>query len=587
MSAMSPFFMRIWEDAELRLAQIVDSTPLPIFLLGADHTVTHWNHACAELTGLGSEKMIGSRDAWRAFYAAPRPVLANLVIDGAGEAVVRSFYGANVRPHAATPGGWEVVDRIEFRNRWLSLTATPLFGLDGSVVGAMETIRDVSADKYYEFELQYRATHDALTSLPNRALLTDRLDHALRQADRAQKPVGVLYIGLDGFKLVNEGLGHVIGDRLLKEAAQRLRGCVRDSDTVARFGGDEFVILLSDEVSRETLALLAERCLAAIAVPFQAEGHDNFLTASIGLAFSPDDGLTVAALLNRADSAMHRVKAQRRGGYLFSELTAQEDAARRVTIRSALVKALERQEFSLHFQPKGRLSDGGITGFEALLRWSHTALGSVSPSTFIPILEETGRIVEVGDWVIDEAIAEAVHWWDAGLTVAVNLSARQLWQSDLPERIARALEKHDAPPECLELEITESMLMRDPEQSIHTLRALDAMGVRLALDDFGTGYSSLSYLKRFPIGTIKVDRSFVSEITTNRDDLEIVRAIVTLGHSLGRKIVAEGVETEEQRHILAELGCDEIQGWLLSRALTVDALEQFMAEEGPRLGRTD
>jgi diguanylate cyclase (GGDEF)-like protein len=580
---MSPFSMRIWEDSEFRLAQIVDSNPLPIFVLGADHTITHWNRACAELTGLGPERMIGTRDAWRAFYRKPRPVLANLVLDGAGEDVVRSLYGPKVRPCAKAPGGWEVVDRIEFRERWLTLTATPIFGLDGSVMGAVETVRDISSDKYYEFELQYRATHDPLTALPNRALLTDRLDHALRQADRGRRQVGVVCVGLDGFKLVNEGLGHPTGDRLLRETAQRLRNCVRDGDTVARFGGDEFVIL-AEQSSRETLALLAERCLAAIAVPFQFEGHDSFLTASVGLALHPDDGTTVTGLLTRADTAMHQVKAQRRGSYLFSEGTAQEDAARRVAIRSALVKALDRREFSLHFQPKSCLRDGKVTGFEALLRWSHPSLGSVPPAVFIPMLEETGRIVEVGDWVIDQAVAEAVRWRDRGLSVAVNLSARQLWQTDLPERVKRALHKYDAPPECLEFEITESMLMRDPEQAIHTLKALDSMGVRLALDDFGTGYSSLSYLKRFPISTIKVDRSFVSDITTNRDDMEIVRAIVTLGHSLGRKIVAEGVETEEQRHLLAGLGCDEMQGWLLSRPLPSEALGHYMRQAGAGLG---
>ncbi len=580
---MSPLSMRIWEDSEFRLAQIIDSNPLPTFVLGVDHTVTHWNSACAALTGLEPEQMIGTRDAWRAFYREPRPVLANLVIDGADEDVVRTLYGAKVRPSDRAPGGWEVFDRVEARNRWLTLTATPLFGLDGSLVGAVETVRDISSEKYYEFELQYRATHDHLTGLPNRALLMDRLDHALRLADRARRPVGVVCVGLDGFKLVNQGLGHPIGDRLLKEAAHRLRACVRDGDTVARFGGDEFVIL-AEQTSRDTLTSLAERCLATIAVPFQAAGHESFLTASVGLAFYPDDGATVADLLNRAEGAMHRVKGQHRGGYLFSEGTAQEDAARRVAIRSALVKALERQEFSLHFQPKGRLRDGRITGFEALLRWTHPTLGSVPPATFIPMLEETGRIVEVGDWVIRQAVAEALRWRESGLAVAVNLSARQLWQTDLPLRIARALAQHDAPPECLELEITESMLMRDPDQAIQMLKALHAMGVRLALDDFGTGYSSLSYLKRFPISTIKVDRSFVSDITTNRDDLEIVRAIVTLGHSLGRRIVAEGVETEEQRHILAGLGCDEIQGWLLGRPMTADALGRFMRQEGPRLG---
>ena len=581
---MSSFSLQIWENAEFRLTQIVESNPLPIFVLGADHTITHWNHACAELTGLSADQMVGTRDAWRAFYGEPRPVLANLVIDGAGEDVVRSFYGSKALPSAKVAGGWEVHDRVEYRNRWLTLTAMPIFGLDGSVVGSVETIRDISSDKYYEFELHYRTTHDPLTGLPNRALLTDRLDHALRQADRVRKQVGVLCIGIDGFKLVNEGLGHPTGDRLLKAAAQRLRTCLREADTVARFGGDEFVILLADQASRESLALTAERCLAAIAVPFQAEGHDSFLSASVGLALYPDDGATVEALLNRADSAMHQVKAQRRGSYLFSEGAAREDAARRVAIRSALVQALERQEFSLHFQPKGRLKDGRVTGFEALLRWSHPSLGSISPSVFIPLLEETGRIVEVGDWVIDQAVVEALRWRDRGLAVAVNLSARQLWQTDLPDRIARALKKHAAPPECLELEITESMLMRDPEQAVQTLKALASMGVKLALDDFGTGYSSLSYLKRFPIRTIKVDRSFVSDITTNRDDLEIVRAIVMLGHSLGRRIVAEGVETEEQRQLLETLGCDEIQGWLLSRPLPAEALARFMNRDGPRLG---
>ena len=406
---------KVLGETDYRLAQIVEASPFAIFVIDADHVITHWNRACAELTGLSAQQMIGTKDAWRAFYRQARPVLADLVVEEADEAQVRAFYGERVRPSLV--GGWEVVDQVEWCERWLSYTATPLYGLDGKVTGAVETLQDVGA------------AHEAVS--------------------------------------------------------------------------------------------IAGR--------------------------------------------------------------AKHDPAERAIIRSALAKALDRDEFSVQFQPKGRLRDGKVTGFEALLRWTHPTLGTVSPAVFVPMLEETGRIVEVGEWVIGKAVEEAMRWREEKLAVAVNLSARQLWQLDLPSRIERILAEHGATPDCLELEITESMLMRDPEQAVHMLKMLDGMGIHLSLDDFGTGYSSLSYLKRFPIRTIKVDRSFVSDITTNRDDLEIVRAIVTLGGSLGRKIIAEGVETEEQRQMLADLGCDEIQGYLLSRPLPSDELGVFMQRSGPRL----
>jgi len=575
---MDDFQGPAWEEVDHRLGQIIDASPLPTFVLAEDHTVTHWNRACADLSGVEAEAMVGTRDAWRAFYASPRPVLANLVLDGADAEVVASFYGGKAGQSAGPRGGWAGVDIYSpERKKWFSLTAVPLFNRSGRIAGALQIVRDITADKYYAHELEYRSTHDGLTDLPNRTLLTDRLDHALRVAERSRRPVGVVYIGLDGFKLVNEAFGHTIGDQLLKEAALRLKGCVRDGDTVARFGGDEFVILPAETPNRQTLAALAERCIEAIAAPFQLQGHDLSVTASVGLSLYPENGLNGTLLLNGARSAMHLVKASRNGGgHLFFDGSVGREARERATMRSALVKALGRREFLLHYQAKGRLSDGCITGFEALLRWMPTSIGTVSPAKFIPLLEESGQIVEVGEWVVAESVRQSLRWKALGLTAAVNISARQLWQPDLPERIARILEEQGARPEILELEITESMLMQDPEQAIRTLRALSDMGVHLSLDDFGTGYSSLSYLKRFPIGTIKVDRSFVSEVTTNRDDLEIVRAIVTMARSLGRRTIAEGVETTEQRRILADLGCDEIQGYLLSRPLPEKEFAVFL-----------
>jgi len=580
------FPVTAWEEVEYRLSQVVDANPLPMFVLAADHTVTHWNRACADLSGHGAEEMVGTREAWRAFYTAPRPVLANLVLDGADDEVVRSLFGEKiVCPSTAPHGGWEGIEVYsQERKRWFNVTALPILDLRERVAGAMQIMRDITADKHYEVELEYHATHDPLTDLPNRALLVDRLDQALRAAERSRRPVGVICVGLDGFKVVNDGFGHQAGDQLLREAALRLRSCVRDGDTVARFGGDEFVILLAEQANRETLATLAERCVAAIGAPFYLQGQDTFVTASVGIAFSPDNGKTGAVLLNGARNAMHLVKALRRGGgHLFFDGSVSHGAKERATIRSALVKALDRGEFSVHFQPKGRLSDGALTGFEALLRWTHGTVGSVSPAKFIPLLEESGQIVEVGEWVVGESVRQALRWRNQGLAAAVNISARQLWQLDLPTRIAGILDSLGASPDCLELEITESMLMDDPELAIRTLRTLSDMGIRLSLDDFGTGYSSLSYLKRFPIGTIKVDRSFVADLTTNRDDLEIVRAIVTMGRSLGRKIVAEGVETEDQRQVLKDLGCDEIQGYLLSRPLAAEDFERFVLRSGPRL----
>ena len=570
---MEPIDKAAWDDCELRLGQIVEATPVAMFVLRADHTVTHWNRACVAMFGIEAEQMIGTRDTWRAFYDAPRPVLANLVLDGAGEDVVQSFYGSSVR--ASQGGGWEGVHNLPDGGRWFSFSASPLLDLDGRVAGAVETVVDITASKHSQFELEYRATHDAPTGLPNRFLLIDRLEQALRSAERSRRGVGVLYIGLSGVRLINESFGHPAGDQVLKEVALRLTHCVRGADTVARFSSDEFVILLTEQTTRESLVLLAERCIAAIGQPFHAQGHDNYLMPAVGMALFPEDGRGATHLLKGAASAMHRVKSRGRSGFQFFDGRLNDEAAEQVILRGALAKAVEKREFTLNFQPKIGLHDGRVSGVEALLRWTHPKLGQVSPARFIPMLEESGQIVEIGEWVIDQAVGQAGRL-SRDLPVAVNLSMRQLWQADLPRRVESILARHGVAPARLELEITESMLMADADQVTKSLRVLDEMGVRLSIDDFGTGYSSLAYLKHFPIHSIKIDRSFIAELDAGAEDFEIVRAIVTLGRGLGRKIVAEGVETDRQRQILADLGCDEMQGYLLSPPLPADELDVFL-----------
>jgi len=434
-----------------------------------------------------------------------------------------------------------------------------------------ELANDVSfALDYLEKEekLNYLAYYDALTGLPNRSLLRDRLQQALAYAQRYRRLVAVLFVDLDGFKNINDSLGHKAGDELLKVAADRLKSCLREGDTIARISSDEFALILSDQTSEETVLLAMQRIIANVARPAGIGDHQIVVSCSIGCSLYPKDGLTDVILLRNADTALYRAKQQGRGTAQFYVQEMNVSLNERLQLEQALRQALEREELSLWYQPQIDLRSKRVVGVEALLRWQHPELGQVSPARFIPLAEETGLIVPLGEWALRTACLQHKTWQDAGIVLsrmAVNLSPRQFRHKGMLPQIAEILAMTGLSARFLELEITESMIMHNTEETIKMLRELHDMGIRLSIDDFGTGYSSLNYLKRFRVHSLKIDQSFVRDITSDPDDAAIAAAIVSLGHSLKMTVIAEGVETAEQNAFLETLDCDEVQGYYFGK----------------------
>jgi diguanylate cyclase (GGDEF)-like protein/PAS domain S-box-containing protein len=458
-------------------------------------------------------------------------------------------------------------------------SATPIHDREGQVTGAVMVFHDVSAARAHASQLTHLAQHDHLTDLPNRILLNDRLTQAMTLAHRRGHQLAVLFVDLDRFKHINDTLGHVIGDRLLQSVALRLAACVRRSDTVSRLGGDEFVILLSEVRNAEDAAISAARILKALGEPHRIDEHELYLTASIGIAIFPDDGTDADVILKSADFAMYEAKENCRNNYRVFEPHMNARAMARRSLENDLRLAMERQEFSLHYQPKVNLKTGAIIGVEALIRWLHPERGLVSPAQFIPVAEDCGFIGAIGLWVLREACRQARAWRDSGFPaacIAVNISAVELRVRDFVANVRAILTETGLEPRYLELELTETFLMQDMESTAAVLRALKDLGVRLALDDFGTGYSSLSHLRRFPIDTLKIDRSFVRDLTTDAGDAGIVDAVISMGRSLHMTVVAEGVETQEQLACLQRHGCPEGQGYFFSRPVSAEKATQLL-----------
>ena len=430
-------------------------------------------------------------------------------------------------------------------------------------------------------ELTQQALQDNLTKLPNRTLLEDRLDQMLRKASREHTRFALMFLDLDGFKAINDSLGHHIGDLLLIEVANRIRNSIRGQDTAARLGGDEFVILI-EIAEPEDAATVAEKLCDLINKPFYIENQELGVSASIGITIYPEDGRTPHDLLINADAAMYHTKSAGRNGYHFFESSMNTNVHNQLQLIQDLRHALENKEFLLHYQPKYDASKGGVVGMEALLRWQHPIRGLLAPGEFIGVAERTGLILPIGDWVLDEACRQMRIWVDGGYTewkVAVNLSAVQFSNGQLVEHVSATLKKYSLPARCLILEVTESTAMQDVESSMTILTELAVLGIDISIDDFGTGYSSLLYLKRLPACELKIDRGFINNLAKNTDDESIVSAIVALGHSLNLRIVAEGVETEKQQAMLKSLGCDTLQGYLLGRPVEADQLLRKIEEE--------
>jgi diguanylate cyclase (GGDEF)-like protein len=433
-----------------------------------------------------------------------------------------------------------------------------------------------------EERLAYLAQFDPLTGLPNRALLSDRFSQMIVLARRRGAPLGVLFIDLDDFKLVNDTQGHAAGDELLKEAARRLLGSVRQGDTVARISGDEFAVIVGDLARADDAALIAQKIIDRLGEAFSIRGKEVFVTASLGIATFPADGDNAETLLGAADAAMYRAKQAGRNAFQFFTAEINQRTRARAQLGIELRRALERDEYTLAYQPKIDLATGKTIGAEALLRWHHPERGTVAPVEFIPVLEESGLIVPVGEWVLTRACRDLKAWQAAGqpvMPVAVNLSARQFRQQDLEARIRSIVDAAGIEPSLIELEITESQLMHDPEHASKVLRALGKAGLRVAIDDFGTGYSSLAYLTRFPLASLKIDRSFVAHALTDKADATIVRSIVEMAHTLGFTVVAEGVESGPQAEFLRDLGCEQAQGFLFARPMPAAAFTAHIAAD--------
>lgn len=449
---------------------------------------------------------------------------------------------------------------------------------DGSLDYIVAWVDDITQRKQDEQQIQQLAHFDLLTGLPNRALFTDRISHALNSAHRSNTNLAVMFLDLDHFKNVNDNLGHRVGDALLVEIAKRLKSAMREEDTVSRLGGDEFILLLPN-TDADGAAHVAEKLLERVAGLCKIEQHELVVTPSIGIAMYPDDGLDFESLSQCADVAMYRAKHDGRNNYKFFTAEMQTHSARTLQLENALRYALTRRELSLHYQPQVSLETGRIIGAEALLRWQHPELGSVSPAEFIPIAESSGQILHIGEWVLRTAANQMKSWMDSGMApmiIAVNLSAVQFRHPNLPEMVTQILDSVNLPAQYLELELTEGVAMHDPVGAIMMMDNLHERGIRMSIDDFGTGYSSLSYLKRFKVYKLKIDQSFVRDITDDPEDKAIVKAIISLADSLGLQTIAEGVETEGQLALLREQGCDEVQGYYFSKPLPADEFEVFV-----------
>jgi diguanylate cyclase (GGDEF)-like protein/PAS domain S-box-containing protein len=557
-------------ESERRLSALISSLP------GAAYRCRNDEHWTMEFVSEGTVALTGYRPE---DFTGGRVAYADLVRAEDRERCWRATQEA-LRNRAQYTMEYRIRTAAG-EDKWIWERGVGVYAEDGAVLALEGFVCDITERKLTEQRLAQLAQFDALTGLPNRGLLQDRLGQTLAQARRHTRRCGVLFVDLDRFKLVNDSLGHFAGDLMIAEVARRLARCVRPGDTVGRISGDEFAVVLADLAHADDAALVAQRMLAELAEPYHLAGSEAFATASIGIACFPGDGEHAEDLLRHADMAMYRAKESTRNAYCFFTAEMNQRSAARLQLSNDLRHAMERREFALHYQPKVDLADGRLTGFEALLRWRHPQRGPVSPAEFVPVLEDSGLIVPVGEWVLREACAQIARWQAAGFAavpVAVNLSAKQFRRRDLDEVVTRVLGDAGIAPGLLELEITETSLMEDPEQAVRVLDRLREAGVRISVDDFGTGYSSLSYLTRLPLSALKIDRSFVRDAMSNPEAASIVRAVIDMAQALRFTVIAEGVETAAQEMLLRSHGCDQAQGYYYGRPAPAAEHERLLAE---------
>jgi diguanylate cyclase (GGDEF)-like protein/PAS domain S-box-containing protein len=548
--------------SEERFRVLAETAPCAIVVVQGSH-IRYANEATTRIYGYSFEEM-GRLDFWQLAHPESRDL-------------VRERGLAHQRGASAPPRYEFQIVRKNGEIRWLDYSAG-MIELDGKPA-VLATAFDVTDRKRAEEQMKNLAHHDPLTGLPNRLLFADRLTMALAQAHRQAQKLAILFLDLDRFKVINDSLGHTAGDHLLQAVAQRIARTVREGDTVARVGGDEFALLLPAIARGENAARVAEKLLEALRQPLSIDGRELFVSGSLGITIYPDDGVDPETLVKNADAAMYRAKDQGRDDYRLYAPAMNATATERLALENSLRTVLSRNELVLYYQPLLELATRRIYGVEALLRWQRSDK-LVLPDEFIPLAEVTGLIVPIGPWVWRTACAQARHWQKNGhadLRLAVNLSARQFQQPDVAKQVFAAVDETGFRPDCLDLEITESYAMQNPEAAVQTLRELKAAGIGLSIDDFGVGHSSLSYLKRLPIDTLKIDRSFVRDVIDDADAGAIVTAVIAMARSLKLQVVAEGVETEEQRAFLTAIGCDRAQGWLFSRAVPPNEIDRLLS----------
>lgn len=566
---------RILMETQLqKLSLAVEQSPSIVMITDAEGRIEYVNPKFSEVTGYSLKEIMGRSP---------------------------SFLKSGKVPDAEFKTLWETIKagkewQGEFVNRkkngelyWERGVISSIKNSDGVITHFLAVKEDITKRKWAEETIQHMAYYDPLTDLPNRMLFNDRLGQALAQAKRKNQLAAILFLDLDRFKVINDTLGHTLGDLLLRSVAGRLKKCVRDGDTIARMGGDEFTLLLTGIVQVDDAVKAAQGILDVLKPSFTVEGHEVHITPSIGISIFPYDGADGVTLVKNADAALNRAKEQGRTNYQLYTPVMNAKAFERMTLENSLRKALERGEFTLYYQPQVSLGTGDIVGMEALLRWEHPDLGLVSPAQFIPMAEETGLIVPIGEWVLRTACEQNKKWQDMGyrpMCMAVNLSARQFNEQNLVAMISGILKSTKLDAQWLDVEITESIIMQHLESTIATLRDLHHLGIQISIDDFGTGYSSLTYLKKFPVHALKIDQSFIREITTDPDDAAITSAVIAMGHSLKLNVIAEGVETMEQLQILRTLKCDRMQGYLFSRPVPAQTITPLLME-GWRLKTTE
>ncbi len=534
--------------------------------------ITFLNQVAEKLTGWPLKEVAGRpmAEAFRIVNATTREIVPNLMAKTAEQ---------NRTGHLPFN---TVLIRRDGSEIYIEDSVAPIHDHGGRIVGSVKVFRDMSAARAMAEQMAHAAEHDFLTGLPNRGLLHDRVGQAIAFAKRNNDKLAVLFLDMDGFKHINDSLGHTAGDRLLQCIANRLQDCIRAPDTVSRQGGDEFIVLLQGIKLPEDAAVAAKRLLTAVAETHTLGQHILHITTSIGISLYPDDGLNAETLIKNADTAMYQAKENGRQSFQFFRPEMNVRAVERQSIEEDLRRALERKEFALHYQPKIDLTTGAITGAEALLRWIHPVRGSVSPANFIPIAEDSGLILPIGAWVLREACLQAQAWIDASLpfgTMAVNVCAIELRGEDFLEGLFSTLSETGLDPRVLELEVTESVLVRNSEVSVSTLRSARERGVRVAVDDFGTGYSSLSYLRKLPLDVLKIDQSFVRQIADSPHETIIVDAIISMGRSLNLQVIAEGVETAEELEFLQVHKCDGAQGYYFSRPVPAEQFAALLTRE--------